>query len=53
VTSEAGDAFDGAAGKRAQAEREIQWLKDNCEAIAQYNRRVAERGILSDDAGLL
>jgi post-segregation antitoxin (ccd killing protein) len=51
--SEAADAFDAAAHKRVGAGLEKQWLKDNCEAIAQYNRRVAERGILSDDAGLL
>ncbi len=36
-----------------RAEQEKRWLQDNREAIAQYNRRVAERGLLSDDAGLL
>lgn len=36
-----------------RAELEKQWLQDNQEAIAQYNRRVAEHGLLSDDAGLL
>ena len=36
-----------------RAERERRWLQENQEAIAQYNRRVAERGLLSDDAGLL
>jgi Post-segregation antitoxin CcdA len=35
------------------ADRGHQWLQDNQEAIAQYNRRVAEHGLLSDDAGLL
>jgi post-segregation antitoxin (ccd killing protein) len=49
--SEAGDAFDAAAQKRVGAELEKQWLKDNREAIAQYYRRVAERGLLSDEAG--
>ncbi len=34
-------------------ERERRWLQENQEAIAQYNRRVAEHGLLSDDAGLL
>jgi antitoxin CcdA len=33
--------------------REQRWLQDNAEAIAQYNRRVAEEGLLSDEAGLL
>jgi post-segregation antitoxin (ccd killing protein) len=50
--------FDGAAPKRflrsaTQAELQKQWSEDNREAIAQYNRRVAEHGLLSDDAGLL
>jgi antitoxin CcdA len=36
-----------------RTELERQWLKDNQDAIAQYNRRVAEHGLLSDDAGLL
>jgi antitoxin CcdA len=36
-----------------RTELEKQWLQDNQEAIAQYNRRVAEYGLLSDDAGLL
>ena len=36
-----------------RAELEKQWLTDNHEAIAHYNRRVAEQGLLSDDAGLL
>jgi antitoxin CcdA len=36
-----------------RAEREKRWLAENQEAIAAYNRRVAERGLLSDDAGLL
>ena len=36
-----------------RAEQERRWLHDNQEAIAHYNRRVAERGLLSDDAGLL
>ena len=36
-----------------RTELERQWLQDNQEAIAHYNRRVAERGLISDDAGLL
>lgn len=36
---------------RAELERE--WLEENREAIARYNRRVAEHGLLADDAGLL
>lgn len=30
------------------AEQERRWLKENREAIAQYNRRVAEQGLLAD-----
>ena len=33
-----------------EAER---WLHENREAIAYYNRRVAEQGVLSGDASLL
>jgi post-segregation antitoxin (ccd killing protein) len=51
--SEATCGFDGAARKPTQAERKKQWLEENREAIAHYNRRVAEHGLLSDDAGLL
>jgi post-segregation antitoxin (ccd killing protein) len=36
-----------------RALRERCWLHKNREAIAQYNRRVAEHGLLADDAGLL
>jgi antitoxin CcdA len=36
-----------------RAERERRWLQENQDAIAHYNRRVAEEGLLSDDAGLL
>jgi antitoxin CcdA len=36
-----------------RAELEKQWLEENREAIAHYNRRVAEDGLLSDHAGLL
>jgi post-segregation antitoxin (ccd killing protein) len=42
-----------AARKRARAELEKHWLEDNRDAIAHYNRRVAEHGLLSDDAGRL
>jgi len=36
-----------------RAEQERRWLDENREAIAAYNRRVAEHGLLSDEAGLL
>ena len=36
-----------------RAEQERRWLEENREAIDAYNRRVAEHGLLSDDAGLL
>ena len=35
------------------ADRERRWEEDNKEAFAQYNARVAEHGLLSDDLGLL
>jgi post-segregation antitoxin (ccd killing protein) len=37
----------------SKAERERRWLEENREAIEAYNRRVAEYGLLSDEAGLL
>ena len=36
-----------------RAELERRWLEENLEAIARHNSRVAEHGLLSDDAGLL
>lgn len=36
-----------------RAELERRWLDDNRVALDAYNRRVAEQGLLSDDAGLL
>jgi hypothetical protein len=36
-----------------RAAQERRCLRENREAITQYNRRVAERGFLADDAGLL
>jgi post-segregation antitoxin (ccd killing protein) len=36
-----------------RAEWEQRWLQENQEAIVHYNRRVAERGLLSDEVGLL
>jgi antitoxin CcdA len=36
-----------------RAEQEKRWLHDNRAAIDAYNRRVAEHGLLSDEAGLL
>jgi len=35
-----------------RAEREKRWLEENRAAIEAYNRRVAEHGILSDEASL-
>ena len=29
--------------------KECQWLKDNQEAIAEFNRRIGERGLFNDD----
>jgi antitoxin CcdA len=36
-----------------KAERERRWVEDNRAAIESYNRRVAEHGLLADDASLL
>ena len=36
-----------------RAEQEKRWLEDNREAIAAYNLRVSEHGLLSDEAGFL
>ena len=36
-----------------RSEREQRWLQENQEAIVHYNRRVAERDLLSDEVGLL
>jgi antitoxin CcdA len=36
-----------------RAEQERHWLETNRAALDAYNRRVAEHGLLSDDAGLL
>jgi antitoxin CcdA len=36
-----------------RAELEQDWLNHNRAAIEAYNRRVAEHGLLSDDAALL
>ncbi len=40
-------------GDVMRAEFDAQWLEDSREPIAHYNRRIAEHGLLSDDAGLL
>jgi antitoxin CcdA len=47
------ETLEGRLRSLVRAELEKRWLQDNQEAIAYYNRRVAERGLLSDDAGLL
>jgi post-segregation antitoxin (ccd killing protein) len=53
-SSARGDARAEAATRRKRrAELEKRWLEDNGGAIAHYNRRIAEHGLLSDDAGLL
>ena len=36
-----------------KAEQERRWLEENREAIEAYNRRVAQHGLLSDEAGML
>jgi antitoxin CcdA len=36
-----------------KAELEKRWLEDNRAAIEAYNRRVADHGLLSDEAGRL
>jgi post-segregation antitoxin (ccd killing protein) len=41
------------AVSRAKAERERHWLDENRPAIAAYNLRVAQHGLLSDHAGVL
>ncbi len=51
--SEARCGIGGSKRKRAQAALEKQWIEDNHEAIAYYNRRVAELGLLSDDTNQL
>ncbi len=35
-----------------RAAREWRWRQENAEAIAQYNRRVAEEGLLPDETGV-
>jgi post-segregation antitoxin (ccd killing protein) len=37
---------------RLRAAEERRWLEQNQQAIAHYNRRVAEHGLLSDGAEL-
>jgi post-segregation antitoxin (ccd killing protein) len=47
IISEAADqGLDGLV----RVDREKRWLQENQAAIAYYNRRVAEQGLLSDDA---
>jgi antitoxin CcdA len=36
-----------------RGEREKRWLEENRAAIDAYNRRVADHGLLSDEAGRL
>jgi len=36
-----------------RAEQEKRWLEENQEALADYNRRVSQHGLLSDEAGHL
>jgi antitoxin CcdA len=35
-----------------RAEQEARWLEENRAAIEAYNQRVAQQGLLSDEAGL-
>jgi antitoxin CcdA len=44
------ETLEGRLQTLVRAEQERRWLQENQEAIACYNRRVAERGLLSDDA---
>jgi hypothetical protein len=44
---------DGRAEQLPNAEAQRQWLASNRIAFEAYNRRVAEHGLLSDDAGTL
>jgi antitoxin CcdA len=44
------ETLEGRLRTLVRAEQERRWLQENQEAIACYNRRVAERGLLSDDA---
>jgi antitoxin CcdA len=43
------EAVDQRRGGLVRAELEKRWLQENQAAIAYYNRRVAEQGLLSDD----
>jgi antitoxin CcdA len=36
-----------------RAEQEKRWLEENRAAIDAYNKRVAQHGLLTDEAGLL
>lgn len=36
-----------------RSEREKRWLAENQAALTDYNKSVAEHGLLSDDLGLL
>lgn len=44
--------FEESVRAAVQKAREQQWLEENREAIAEYNRRVTEEGILSDWYGV-
>lgn len=45
--------LDGELRRLVREAEAAAWQEENREAIEAYNRRVAEEGILSDEAGLL
>ncbi len=47
------DTLERRLGTIVKTERERRWLAENRAAIEAYNHRVAEHGLLSDNAGLL
>ena len=47
------ETLEGRLRMIVRAEREKRWLEENRAAIAAYNARVAQHGLLSDESGLL
>lgn len=47
------ETLEGRLRTIVRAEREKRWLEENRAAIAAYNARVAQHGLLSDESGLL
>jgi post-segregation antitoxin (ccd killing protein) len=46
------DRLEPRLRRLVQAERENRWIQENSAAIEAFNRRVAEHGLLSDEAGV-